>query len=64
MIPHVHVQYSEVYVHVYYVYEYIYIYVSRALWTITHITCFNMYMSWESPRGIQDSCKKDDLKLS
>lgn len=45
MIPHVHVQYSEVYVHVYYVYEYIYIYVSRALWTITHITCFNMYMS-------------------
>lgn len=45
MIPHVHVQYSEVYFHVYYVYECIYIYISCALWTITHITCFNMYMS-------------------
>lgn len=27
MIPHVHVQYSEVYFHVYYVYECIYIYI-------------------------------------
>lgn len=35
MIPHVHVQYSEVYFHVYYVYECIYIY---------HVRCGRLHI--------------------
>lgn len=37
MIPHVHVQYSEVYFHVYYVYECIYIY-------IYHVRCGRLHI--------------------